>query len=159
MQRKFVSAAAASRLGLGGLPPAPVCLALPAVTVLPETATMNKLYIGNLNESGPPRTWEKVFAEHKILQRPVLVKSGYAFVDCPDEHWAMKAIETSSSVRVHPPRRKHPAWNNGTCLLFCPPTPLSAPGLRGLAWVPTSTHLRRPLGSPFDPSPVPPSPR
>ncbi|XP_010841453.1 PREDICTED: insulin-like growth factor 2 mRNA-binding protein 1 [Bison bison bison] len=65
VQRKFVSAAAASRLGLGGSPPAPVR--------------------------------SKVFAEHKIsYSGQFLVKSGYAFVDCPDEHWAMKAIETFS---------------------------------------------------------------
>ncbi|XP_076966637.1 insulin-like growth factor 2 mRNA-binding protein 1 isoform X4 [Callospermophilus lateralis] len=58
---------------------------------------MNKLYIGNLNESVTPADLEKVFAEHKIsYSGQFLVKSGYAFVDCPDEHWAMKAIETFS---------------------------------------------------------------
>ncbi|XP_036693146.1 insulin-like growth factor 2 mRNA-binding protein 1 isoform X3 [Balaenoptera musculus] len=58
---------------------------------------MNKLYIGNLNESVTPADLDKVFAEHKIsYSGQFLVKSGYAFVDCPDEHWAMKAIETFS---------------------------------------------------------------
>ncbi|XP_037665283.1 insulin-like growth factor 2 mRNA-binding protein 1 isoform X3 [Choloepus didactylus] len=58
---------------------------------------MNKLYIGNLNEGVTPADLEKVFAEHKIsYSGQFLVKSGYAFVDCPDEHWAMKAIETFS---------------------------------------------------------------
>ncbi|XP_077019174.1 insulin-like growth factor 2 mRNA-binding protein 1 isoform X3 [Tamandua tetradactyla] len=58
---------------------------------------MNKLYIGNLNESVTSADLEKVFAEHKIsYSGQFLVKSGYAFVDCPDEHWAMKAIETFS---------------------------------------------------------------
>ncbi|KAM5126068.1 insulin-like growth factor 2 mRNA-binding protein 1 isoform 2-T2 [Callospermophilus lateralis] len=58
---------------------------------------MNKLYIGNLNESVTPADLEKVFAEHKIsYSGQFLVKSSYAFVDCPDEHWAMKAIETFS---------------------------------------------------------------
>ncbi|KAM5274026.1 insulin-like growth factor 2 mRNA-binding protein 1 isoform 4-T4 [Ctenodactylus gundi] len=58
---------------------------------------MNKLYIGNLNESVTPADLEKVFAEHQIsYSGQFLVKSGYAFVDCPDEHWAMKAIETFS---------------------------------------------------------------
>uniref|UniRef100_A0A5F9C4A5 Insulin like growth factor 2 mRNA binding protein 1 n=1 Tax=Oryctolagus cuniculus TaxID=9986 RepID=A0A5F9C4A5_RABIT len=51
----------------------------------------------NLNESVTPADLEKVFAEHKIsYSGQFLVKSGYAFVDCPDEHWAMKAIETFS---------------------------------------------------------------
>lgn len=62
---------------------------------------MNKLYIGNLNESVTPADLEKVFAEHKIsYSGQFLVKSGYAFVDCPDEHWAMKAIETFSGKRA-----------------------------------------------------------
>ncbi|XP_025910266.1 insulin-like growth factor 2 mRNA-binding protein 1 isoform X3 [Nothoprocta perdicaria] len=64
---------------------------------------MNKLYIGNLNESVTPADLEKVFAEHQIsFSGPFLVKSGYAFVDCPDEQWAMKAIETfSGKVELH----------------------------------------------------------
>ncbi|KAM9520732.1 insulin-like growth factor 2 mRNA-binding protein 1 [Guaruba guarouba] len=64
---------------------------------------MNKLYIGNLNESVTPADLEKVFTEHKIsFSGPFLVKSGYAFVDCPDEQWAMKAIETfSGKVELH----------------------------------------------------------
>ncbi|XP_075578778.1 insulin-like growth factor 2 mRNA-binding protein 1 isoform X2 [Pelecanus crispus] len=64
---------------------------------------MNKLYIGNLNESVTPADLEKVFAEHKIpFSGQFLVKAGYAFVDCPDEQWAMKAIETfSGKVELH----------------------------------------------------------
>ncbi|EMP33767.1 Insulin-like growth factor 2 mRNA-binding protein 1 [Chelonia mydas] len=63
---------------------------------------MNKLYIGNLNENVTPGDLEKVFNDHKIsFSGQFLVKSGYAFVDCPDEQWAMKAIETFSGQ-----------WNN-----------------------------------------------
>lgn len=88
---------ASTPLGLGGSPPAPARSALPGTASCPATATMNKLYIGNLNESVTPADLEKVFAEHKIsYSGQFLVKSGYAFVDCPDEHWAMKAIETFS---------------------------------------------------------------
>lgn len=58
---------------------------------------MNKLYIGNLPEGVTAAELEKVFAEHRIsFSGRFLVKSGYAFVDCPDEAWAMKAIETFS---------------------------------------------------------------
>lgn len=64
---------------------------------------MNKLYIGNLNESVTPADLEKVFNDHKIsFSGQFLVKSGYAFVDCPDEQWAMKAIETFSGKRRPP---------------------------------------------------------
>ncbi|XP_074705465.1 insulin-like growth factor 2 mRNA-binding protein 1 isoform X5 [Strix aluco] len=64
---------------------------------------MNKLYIGNLNENVTPADLEKVFNDHKIsFSGQFLVKSGYAFVDCPDEQWAMKAIETfSGKVELH----------------------------------------------------------
>ncbi|XP_014744875.1 PREDICTED: insulin-like growth factor 2 mRNA-binding protein 1 [Sturnus vulgaris] len=64
---------------------------------------MNKLYIGNLPEGVTAAELEKVFAEHRIsFSGHFLVKSGYAFVDCPDEHWAMKAIETfSGKVELH----------------------------------------------------------
>ncbi|XP_038610129.1 insulin-like growth factor 2 mRNA-binding protein 1 isoform X1 [Tachyglossus aculeatus] len=58
---------------------------------------MNKLYIGNLNEGVTPGDLERVFADHKIAYSgQFLVKSGYAFVDCPNEQWAMRAIETFS---------------------------------------------------------------
>ncbi|XP_061872746.1 insulin-like growth factor 2 mRNA-binding protein 1 [Colius striatus] len=64
---------------------------------------MNKLYIRNLNENVAPADLEKVFKDHKIsFSGQFLVKSGYAFVDCPDEQWAMKAIETfSGKVELH----------------------------------------------------------
>ncbi|XP_053855766.1 insulin-like growth factor 2 mRNA-binding protein 1 isoform X1 [Vidua macroura] len=64
---------------------------------------MNKLYIGNLPEGVTAAELEKVFAEHQIsFSGHFLVKSGYAFVDCPDEQWAMKAIETfSGKVELH----------------------------------------------------------
>ncbi|XP_031990194.1 insulin-like growth factor 2 mRNA-binding protein 1 isoform X2 [Corvus hawaiiensis] len=64
---------------------------------------MNKLYIGNLPEGVTAAELEKVFTEHQIsFSGQFLVKSGYAFVDCPDEQWAMKAIETfSGKVELH----------------------------------------------------------
>ncbi|XP_041121190.1 insulin-like growth factor 2 mRNA-binding protein 1 isoform X2 [Polyodon spathula] len=64
---------------------------------------MNKLYIGNLSESVTPEDLEKVFHDSKIsFTGQFLVKTGYAFVDCPDEQWAMKAIEAfSGNVELH----------------------------------------------------------
>ncbi|XP_070623091.1 insulin-like growth factor 2 mRNA-binding protein 3 isoform X3 [Erythrolamprus reginae] len=58
---------------------------------------MNKLYIGNLGENVCPMDLESIFKESKIpFTGQFLVKTGYAFVDCPDENWAMKAIEALS---------------------------------------------------------------
>ncbi|MGH0135504.1 UNVERIFIED_CONTAM: hypothetical protein FKN15_015031 [Acipenser sinensis] len=62
---------------------------------------MNKLYIGNLSESVTPEDLEKVFQDSKIsFTGQFLVKTGYAFVDCPDDQWAMKAIEAFSEICV-----------------------------------------------------------
>ncbi|TNN49033.1 Insulin-like growth factor 2 mRNA-binding protein 1 [Liparis tanakae] len=58
---------------------------------------MNKLYIGNLSDSVTADDLGKTFEEHKIpFTGQFLIKTGYAFVDCPDDQWAMKAIETFS---------------------------------------------------------------
>lgn len=64
---------------------------------------MNKLYIGNLSENAAPADLESVFKDAKIpASGPFLVKTGYAFVDCPDESWALKAIEAlSGKVELH----------------------------------------------------------
>lgn len=64
---------------------------------------MHKLYIGNLGDSVTAEDLEKTFDEHKIpYSGQFLMKNGYAFVDCPDDQWAMKAIETfSGKVELH----------------------------------------------------------
>ncbi|XP_062893832.1 insulin-like growth factor 2 mRNA-binding protein 3-B [Mobula hypostoma] len=64
---------------------------------------MNKLYIGNLSESVTVPELESVFKDWKIpYTGQFLLKTGYAFVDCPDENWAIKAIDTlSGKVELH----------------------------------------------------------
>ncbi|XP_055002927.1 insulin-like growth factor 2 mRNA-binding protein 3 isoform X2 [Sorex araneus] len=64
---------------------------------------MNKLYLGNLSENAVPSDLESIFKDAKIpVAGPFLVKTGYAFVDCPDESWALKAIEAlSGKVELH----------------------------------------------------------
>ncbi|XP_066571683.1 insulin-like growth factor 2 mRNA-binding protein 3 isoform X1 [Amia ocellicauda] len=64
---------------------------------------MNKLYIGNLSEDASPVELESLFEEWKIPHAgPFLVKAGYAFVDCPDEKCAMKAIDAlSGKAELH----------------------------------------------------------
>lgn len=85
---------------------------------------MNKLYIGNLSENAVASDLESVFKDAKIpVSGPFLVKTGYAFVDCPDDSWALKAIEALSGgpqagpagvglAAVHTPCCPHraPAW-------------------------------------------------
>lgn len=62
-----------------------------------QFSTMHKLYIGNLGESVTAEDLGKTFDDHKIpYSGQFLMKTGYAFVDCPDDQWAMKAIETFS---------------------------------------------------------------
>uniref|UniRef100_A0A673ICH7 Insulin-like growth factor 2 mRNA-binding protein 3 n=1 Tax=Sinocyclocheilus rhinocerous TaxID=307959 RepID=A0A673ICH7_9TELE len=64
---------------------------------------MNKLYIGNVSEQASSLDLESIFEQWKIaFSAPFLVKSGYAFVDCPDEKVAMRAIDTlSGKVELH----------------------------------------------------------
>uniref|UniRef100_A0A672SNX4 Insulin-like growth factor 2 mRNA-binding protein 3 n=1 Tax=Sinocyclocheilus grahami TaxID=75366 RepID=A0A672SNX4_SINGR len=66
---------------------------------------MNKLYIGNVSEQASALDLESIFEQWKIpFSAPFLVKSGYAFVDCPDEKVAMRAIDTlSGETFVHRP--------------------------------------------------------
>lgn len=62
-----------------------------------QNFTMHKLYIGNLGENVTAEDLGKAFDDHKIAYSgQFLMKSGYAFVDCPDDQCAMKAIETFS---------------------------------------------------------------
>ncbi|KAJ8367061.1 hypothetical protein AAFF_G00333350 [Aldrovandia affinis] len=64
---------------------------------------MNKLYIGNLSPSVTVEDLKQLFGEKKLpLTEQVLLKSGYAFVDFPDQNWAIQAIETlSGKVELH----------------------------------------------------------
>ncbi|XP_067864952.1 insulin-like growth factor 2 mRNA-binding protein 3 isoform X2 [Heterodontus francisci] len=64
---------------------------------------MNKLYIGNLTENVTTVDLESLFKEWKIpFTGQFLVKTGYAFVDCPDDNCAMKAIDIlSGKVELH----------------------------------------------------------
>ncbi|XP_060716003.1 insulin-like growth factor 2 mRNA-binding protein 2 [Tachysurus vachellii] len=65
---------------------------------------MNKLYVGNLSPSVTVDDLKRLFCERElpVSDRTVLLKSGYAFVDFPDQKWAIKAIETlSGKAELH----------------------------------------------------------
>uniref|UniRef100_A0A3Q2UIU3 Insulin like growth factor 2 mRNA binding protein 3 n=1 Tax=Fundulus heteroclitus TaxID=8078 RepID=A0A3Q2UIU3_FUNHE len=64
---------------------------------------MNKLYIGNVSAEASEEDLESVFKQWKIPHSgSFLVKTGYAFVDCPDEKAAMMAIDVlSGKVELH----------------------------------------------------------
>ncbi|XP_008419904.1 insulin-like growth factor 2 mRNA-binding protein 3 isoform X1 [Poecilia reticulata] len=64
---------------------------------------MNKLYIGNVSAEASDEDLESIFKQWKIPHSgPFLVKTGYAFVDCPDEKAAMRAIDVlSGKVELH----------------------------------------------------------
>lgn len=73
---------------------------------------MNKLYIGNVSAEASEQDFETIFEQWKIPHSgPFLVKTGYAFVDCPDEKAAMKAIDVLSGER-----RGEPV---GVCVCVC----------------------------------------
>uniref|UniRef100_A0AAR2KNJ7 RRM domain-containing protein n=1 Tax=Pygocentrus nattereri TaxID=42514 RepID=A0AAR2KNJ7_PYGNA len=64
---------------------------------------MNKLYVGNLSPSVTVEDLKRLFGERELpVTDQVLLKSGYAFVDFPDQKWAIKAIETlSGKAELH----------------------------------------------------------
>ncbi|XP_012495545.1 PREDICTED: insulin-like growth factor 2 mRNA-binding protein 2 isoform X1 [Propithecus coquereli] len=64
---------------------------------------MNKLYIGNLSPAVTADDLRQLFGDRKLpLAGQVLLKSSYAFVDYPDQNWAIRAIETlSGKVELH----------------------------------------------------------
>uniref|UniRef100_A0A8C4QA83 RRM domain-containing protein n=1 Tax=Eptatretus burgeri TaxID=7764 RepID=A0A8C4QA83_EPTBU len=63
---------------------------------------MNKLYIGNVAEGTTVTELESLFGERRVtVQGPFSLKAGYAFVDCPDETCAIKAIELIGKVELH----------------------------------------------------------
>ena len=57
---------------------------------------MNKLYIGNLGEQASVEDLQGIFGDRHLKHSAFLLKTGYAFVDCPDEKIAMKAIDILS---------------------------------------------------------------
>lgn len=58
---------------------------------------MNKLYVGNLSPSVTVEDLQQLFEEKQLpVAEQVLLKSGYAFVDFPDQNSAIKAIENLS---------------------------------------------------------------
>ncbi|KAI6063138.1 Insulin-like growth factor 2 mRNA-binding protein 2 isoform X2 [Aix galericulata] len=62
---------------------------------------MNKLYIGNLSPAATADDLKRLFGDRKLpLAGQVLLKSGYAFVDFPDQNWAIRAIETLSGLTI-----------------------------------------------------------
>uniref|UniRef100_H2MPN8 Insulin-like growth factor 2 mRNA binding protein 2a n=1 Tax=Oryzias latipes TaxID=8090 RepID=H2MPN8_ORYLA len=64
---------------------------------------MNKLYVGNLSPSVTVEDLQQLFEEKQLpVAEQVLLKSGYAFVDFPDQNSAIKAIENlSGKVELH----------------------------------------------------------
>lgn len=64
---------------------------------------MYRLYIGNLSPSVTAEDLKQLFRERKLpVPDQIILKSGYAFVDFPDQNSAIKAIETlSGKVELH----------------------------------------------------------
>ncbi|XP_022247998.1 insulin-like growth factor 2 mRNA-binding protein 1, partial [Limulus polyphemus] len=62
---------------------------------------MNQLYIGNLPVEANEESLRELFHERsRVVPKSVLVKKGgYAFVECPDEQAAEKAIKVLNGFK------------------------------------------------------------
>ncbi|KAK0146025.1 Insulin-like growth factor 2 mRNA-binding protein 2 [Merluccius polli] len=111
---------------------------------------MNKLYVGNLSPSVTVEDLKQLFCERKLpVADQILLKSGYAFVDFPDQNWAIKAIETlSGKVELHGkvievdysvPKKLRLAGKRGIAL--CGPDSSEAPACVETAPLPAATHV------------------
>lgn len=64
-----------------------------SVTKIPPI-TMSKLYVGNLPMEANEGSLRQLFADQNLSCTNILIKrGGYAFVDCPDQSSADKAID------------------------------------------------------------------
>lgn len=54
---------------------------------------MYRVYVGNLDSRVTGDTLHSLFHEHKLRPDNILLKRGYAFVDCPDQYTVDKAID------------------------------------------------------------------
>lgn len=65
--------------------------------------TMSKLYIGNLPTDTNEGILKQLFLEHNLSCTNILVKrGGYAFIDCPDQSSADKAIDKLNGETFSP---------------------------------------------------------
>lgn len=72
-------------------------ISIPSRFFLGAFQNMNKLYVGNLSPSVTVEDLKQCFGENNLpVPDQVLLKSGYAFVDFPDQNSAIKAIESLS---------------------------------------------------------------
>ncbi|XP_019872893.1 insulin-like growth factor 2 mRNA-binding protein 3-A [Aethina tumida] len=90
--------------------------------------SMNKLYIGNLPMNASKAQIKKLFNKQNLSCTKIVVKrGGYAFVDCPNQSAADKAIDMLNGYNM-----------NGSILMVEPSMGTSQNGFR----VPTSLSYR-----------------
>ncbi|XP_048518366.1 insulin-like growth factor 2 mRNA-binding protein 1 [Dendroctonus ponderosae] len=72
-----------------------------SVTKIPPI-TMSKLYVGNLPMEANEGSLRQLFADQNLSCTSILIKrGGYAFVDCPDQSSADKAIDKLNGFNFH----------------------------------------------------------
>lgn len=54
---------------------------------------MKNLYLGNLPPDVSAESIRQLFNENKLMYNRIIMKNGYAFVECPDQSWADQAID------------------------------------------------------------------
>lgn len=84
---------------------------------------MYRAYVGNLDSRVTEETLYSLFEEHDLGPSNVVLKRGYAFVDCPDQILLDKAIdelngEYSCTARLTLSVRVMRLWNTADLVLI-----------------------------------------
>ncbi|XP_030757145.1 insulin-like growth factor 2 mRNA-binding protein 1 isoform X2 [Sitophilus oryzae] len=114
-----------------------------SITKIPPI-TMSKLYVGNLPTETNENALRQLFLEQNLSCTNILIKrGGYAFVDCPDQSSADKAIDKLNGFNFHgSPLVVEPSVASGKRRSF-PDTP---PMQVGNVWIQTTKIIISNLG-------------
>ncbi|XP_066143325.1 insulin-like growth factor 2 mRNA-binding protein 3-B isoform X3 [Euwallacea fornicatus] len=113
-----------------------------SVTKIPPI-TMSKLYVGNLPLEVSEKLLRQLFVEQGLSCTNIMIKrGGYAFVDCPDQSAADRAIDKLNGFNFHGSLLVvEPSVTAGKRRSFPDTPPMQVAG-RGWIQKPTETHTK-----------------
>jgi len=71
---------------------------------------MFRLYLGNLAAEASAETLHELFASEGLSPSNIVVKRGYAFVDCPDQDTFDKALDSLNGKTLFQQQYRNHRW-------------------------------------------------